>query len=156
MPISPEKQKLYPGGSLRSKEWQAIREQVRARSGDKCEQCGLENGSMVLRSVCGMFHFVEGLQFSNVGWICDSDTGAKDKHVHLMDTPSDQWRDAAVEVVLTVAHLHENDEATTNIDRLRHWCQRCHNKFDAKMRAVNARKTREKKTGQTNLFTHVQ
>jgi hypothetical protein len=51
MPISAEKQKLYPGGSLRSQAWQDIRAWVKTRSGDRCEgspahpECRAVNGA---------------------------------------------------------------------------------------------------------------
>lgn len=37
MPINPEKMKLYPGGSIRSPEWLAIRERILDRAGHVCE-----------------------------------------------------------------------------------------------------------------------
>lgn len=43
MPISPENMAKYPGGSIRSPEWLAIRERILERAGNKCEQCGIEN-----------------------------------------------------------------------------------------------------------------
>ncbi len=49
MPISAEKQKLYPGGSIQSKEWKAIRASIQERAGDKCEWCSVVNYSMVDR-----------------------------------------------------------------------------------------------------------
>jgi hypothetical protein len=49
MPISPDKMRFYPGGSIRSKEWLAIRERIRNRAGDGCEQCGVPNGEWVIR-----------------------------------------------------------------------------------------------------------
>lgn len=50
-------------------------------------------------------------------------------------------------VVLTVAHLDHVPENCAE-DNLRHWCQRCHLTYDAKHHAANARRTREKKSGQ--------
>jgi hypothetical protein len=50
MPISPERMKLYPGGSIRSPEWLAIRGRILARAGNCCEgnslfpECRAENG----------------------------------------------------------------------------------------------------------------
>ena len=50
MPVSREKQKLYPGGSLASRLWQDIKAWVRLRSGGHCEgspaypDCRAENG----------------------------------------------------------------------------------------------------------------
>lgn len=43
MPISAEKMKLYPGGSIKSPEWQAIRERIRIRASNCCEKCGVES-----------------------------------------------------------------------------------------------------------------
>lgn len=51
MPIRPDLMGLYPGGSISSPEWQAIRAEIRARSGGRCEgspafpDCSVENGS---------------------------------------------------------------------------------------------------------------
>jgi hypothetical protein len=45
-------------------------------------------------------------------------------------------------VVLTVAHLHEDDLETRDLARLRHWCQRCHNTFDAAARAAGIKARR--------------
>ena len=37
-------------------------------------------------------------------------------------------------VVLTVAHLEGEPLESRDIERMRHWCQRCHNTYDAPMR----------------------
>ena len=37
MPISAERMKLYPGGSIRSPEWKAIRASILERAGNCCE-----------------------------------------------------------------------------------------------------------------------
>ena len=50
MPISPENMAKYPGGSIRSPEWLAIRERILERAENKCEQCGVENYEIVARS----------------------------------------------------------------------------------------------------------
>lgn len=50
MPISPDRMKLYPGGSIRSPEWIAIRKRILERAGNRCEgnqlfpDCRAENG----------------------------------------------------------------------------------------------------------------
>lgn len=45
-------------------------------------------------------------------------------------------------VVLTVAHLDHDDLGTRDLSRLRHWCQRCHNGYDAKVRAAGVKARR--------------
>ncbi|MFC6790634.1 HNH endonuclease [Methylobacterium komagatae] len=37
MPVSASRMKLYPGGSIRSPEWLALREEILARAGGRCE-----------------------------------------------------------------------------------------------------------------------
>lgn len=50
MPISAERMKLYPGGSIHSKEWKAFRMELLERAGNRCEgtpqfpSCRAENG----------------------------------------------------------------------------------------------------------------
>ncbi|WP_202049821.1 hypothetical protein [Microvirga mediterraneensis] len=50
MPISAEKMKRYPGGSIRSPEWLAIRKAILDRAGNRCEgtpnrpECRAVNG----------------------------------------------------------------------------------------------------------------
>lgn len=45
-------------------------------------------------------------------------------------------------VVLTVAHLEHDDLETRDLTRMRHWCQRCHNTFDAPQRAAGIKARR--------------
>jgi hypothetical protein len=50
MPISAERMKLYPGGSIHSKEWKTFRAQILQRAEDACEgtpqhpECRAANG----------------------------------------------------------------------------------------------------------------
>lgn len=114
MPISAEKMKLYPGGSIHSKEWQEIRAAVAERSGWRCEK---SPAFPHCEAVHGEPHPVTG---SNV--------------------------------VLTVAHLFDDDHDTRDITRLRHWCQRCHLVFDGPKHAANAAATRRRKSPQGDLL----
>lgn len=50
-------------------------------------------------------------------------------------------------VVLTVAHLN-HDPRDNDLDNLKHWCQRCHNTYDASHR----RETRRKRNAVGDLF----
>jgi hypothetical protein len=54
-------------------------------------------------------------------------------------------------VVLTVAHLHDPSPMNCDDDNLAALCQRCHNRYDAQMRAANRRRTRATSGGQTEL-----
>lgn len=55
-------------------------------------------------------------------------------------------------VVLTVAHLEHDDLETRDLSRLRHWCQRCHNTYDAKMRAAGIKARRKAASADGDLF----
>ena len=53
MPISPENMVLYPGGSIHSPEWKAIRGEILERAKDKCEGCGVPNYAWIERDADG-------------------------------------------------------------------------------------------------------
>lgn len=55
-------------------------------------------------------------------------------------------------VVLTTAHLDHDELETTDISRLRAWCNRCHCTYDAKHHAQNARQTRHARKAIGELF----
>ena len=66
MPVSPERQREYPGGSLRSPEWLAIRAHILRRASHCCEACGVRNyrpnprtGSMVVLTIAHVDHDVQ-------------------------------------------------------------------------------------------------
>lgn len=53
-------------------------------------------------------------------------------------------------VVLTIAHL-DHDTSNNDPANLAALCQRCHLRYDAKLHAANARRTRERKSGQLRM-----
>lgn len=53
-------------------------------------------------------------------------------------------------VVLTIAHM-DHDETHADPERCRALCQRCHNKWDAPHRRVNAAHTRRAKSPQMDM-----
>lgn len=55
-------------------------------------------------------------------------------------------------VVLTVAHLHDDDLGTRNLTRLKHWCQRCHNNYDAPARAAGIKARKRMLAASGDLF----
>ena len=122
MPIKPENEKLYPGGSTRSPEWLAIRESILVRAGGKCEECGAPNRTVVLRDNQGRWDFRR----------------------HNIDCRE-------VLIVLTIAHL-DHDPGNSSDDNLRAWCQQCHNRYDQLHRQKNARVTRRKRLAAADMF----
>ena len=120
MPIRPENKARYP------KNWPEISASIRERAGNRCEKCQAPNGKKIGRGIgadVGRYWFD--------GEVRDAETGK------LLWYQLSQEFEAgpAVKVVLTVAHL---DHTPENCDpaNLRAWCQRCHNAYDAPMRAA--------------------
>lgn len=102
MPIRPENRARYPAN------WKTeIRPAILARAGNKCEGCGLENHSHIMRPVSGSSFLLK-----------------------------------RVKIVLTIAHLDHTPE-NCNHDNLRALCQKCHNTYDAPMRAANRKQRKQ-------------
>lgn len=125
MPISAEKMKLYPGGSINSPEWKAIRNRILERDGHACKLCHAPNGEVVHRDMAtGAWSYAP---FGNV---------------------------RTVKIVLTIAHFNQDttDNRDANLAAL---CQRCHNIIDAPWRRRNAAATRRAKSGQIDMLDRV-
>lgn len=112
MPIRPENVKRYPA------DWEAIRARILKRAANRCEgngiPCQVQNGAYGWRATDGSFQYVS----------MDKDEAIR-KAGHLK----------LIRIVLTIAHL---DHVPENCDpaNLRAWCQQCHNRYDAPMRAA--------------------
>ena len=122
MPIKPENMGRYPGGSITSPQWRAIREEVLERAGHRCEQCGAPNGATVLR--------VKGPDFAHwidpeTGVVRDADTGEHRGTLAWSSFPMGRY----CRIVLTIAHLdHDptNNGVPGNRPNLKALCQREH------------------------------
>lgn len=126
-PIRPEMKGKYPP----RKEWLAIRAEILARAGNQCEHCGIANYAVGFRNETdGMFTEVDN-------WPAGM-----------------QLADGMIRIVLTIAHLDHNPEnngTKCNRPNLKALCQKDHLTYDAHHHAMNARATRIKKKGQTEL-----
>ncbi len=130
MPIKPENKARYP------KNWPEIRERIRARSGDRCEWCGVKNYAIGYRKPDGAFVLL-GMTPEECGESCDA--------VALDGTK-------VIRIVLTVAHVHDHNPENCADDNLAHLCQRCHNKHDAPMRRQHAAQSRKAGRAIAELF----
>lgn len=132
MPI--KDRSLYPP----PKEWQAIRQRILERAKNCCEECGLKNGRMIVRSSEDKARYLlfDWEDYSTYRWPDGSP-------IRLSEVPEEYAGDP-IKVVLTISHQDHNpaNNADTNLKAL---CQRCHNRHDAAHRARNAKRTRATK-----------
>jgi 5-methylcytosine-specific restriction endonuclease McrA len=112
---------LYPAN------WKAISRGIRDRAGHRCEQCGVEDRTFIVRAADGVWR----------------------RHVHDGDCVGGDGCIGTF-IVLTVAHL-DHDPTHNAEANLRALCQRCHNRHDAAHRAANAARTRAAKRPQTRF-----
>lgn len=125
-------------------DWEAISKRIRfERANNRCEQCGVENGALIIRStVDGARYLVLDEQEHSYRW-------PNGTPIRLSEIPSEfPICRKETRVVLTVGHL---DHDTTNNDdgNLRSWCQRCHLRYDQALHTEHARITRLQKRDKT-------
>lgn len=128
MPIKPENAGRYPPN------WKELVEQVRARSGDRCE------GSPAFPAC----------RAPN-GWLRNNRTGELSDDGMLAEAWELADGDSVTLIVLTVGHLDHTPE-NCDLDNLRHWCQRCHLNYDAKHHAQSSYMTRRRGRAIADLF----
>lgn len=138
MPIKPENKARYPAN------WSDIRAEILRRAGDRCEQCNVQNHTRIAR---GQGEDAD-TYMTDDGCIYCANSG---KHLGFRRF-ADYDAGKMVGIVLTIAHLHDPDPANCDETNLAALCQRCHNKLDAPMRAVNAQATRRARKAVGDLF----
>lgn len=143
MPIKPENMARYPGGSIKSPEWRAIRKRIGERSGWRCETCGAPHMTIVAR---GSYGGRDAYMIVDTGEVFDAETGLKMAVMKLSSFGA--YR--VLKIVLTVAHLN-HDETCNEDGNLAHLCQRHHLRLDAKHHQRNAARTRRNRGGQLDL-----
>lgn len=143
MPIKPENKKLYPA------DWPQIRERIRSRAKDKCENCGVHDHSVGYRDEEGNFIPCSGnLIMEDYGSGIDPHTGSilevrKAKEMAEFQTQNDEMGNKYIVIICTTAHLDHNP-ANCDESNLRFWCQKCHNSYDVRHRKKTRRNTRMK------------
>lgn len=129
MPIRPENRARYP------KDWKAISAAVRAEAGNLCEWCKVPDGAMVLRGTYeGRAVWLE----ADASAFCPAHCAATGEVIEDATWDLCDYPKQPVRIVLTVAHLDHQPENCAR-ENLRALCQRCHNAYDAKMRAAGLR-----------------
>jgi len=131
MPIRPDNMGLYPGGSIHSPEWKAIRQEILQRALNQCEKCRAPNNRLIARG--------QG-QHANTYMLERGETFDADTGEYLgMSRSSEYCFGRMVQVVLTIAHL-DHDPTNNAPSNLKALCQLHHNRLDAKHRASSRRR----------------
>ena len=130
MPISKERQSRYPGGSIQSKEWRAIRFGIMERSGGSCEKCGVDNHSTIVRMEEGT-------------WL------PVDQYDATFGQGESKGRE--VKIVLTISH-YDHNPGNNDPANLRALCQRCHLDHDLPRHRRNRYWNRKRHLAGGNLF----
>lgn len=128
MPIKPENRARYP------KNWKQIVEQIRERSGDRCE---------------GSPDFPDCRRPN--GWLLNKRTDEVTNDGQLAEAWGLADGDPVVRIVLTTAHLDHVPE-NCQPENLKHWCQRCHLNYDKDHHAKTARATRRARLNTADMF----
>lgn len=132
-------------------DWAEIRAEILARAAYACEDCGVPNGTWI---------FSERREGKAAGWrgvlharwIQDvkgtpAESFAKGRRYLDLRTG-----DPVVQVVLTVAHVYDEDPMNVARWNLRALCQFCHNRLDAPRRAARRRRRRRGARAVKDLF----
>jgi hypothetical protein len=143
MPIKPENRALYPAN------WKTeIRPRILERAGNCCERCKVPNRARV-------FRFVEDgeafYQFPDDGRVFDAVSGAFVAWARVVDLPAGRY----VDIVLTIAHLHDHNPANCTDENLAALCQKCHLDHDRPMHQKNSAATRRAKSPTGDMFGEV-
>lgn len=139
MPLSPEQRARYPAN------WASeIRPSILLRANSSCERCNARNRTTVFRWV----DQGDAYYMYECGAVYCAETGEACGYARIYDLPSGRY----VQIVLTIAHLHDPDPANCDPANLAALCQRCHLQLDAPMHRVNAAATRRAKAATPDMF----
>lgn len=119
MPLREENRQRYPA------DWVDVVASVRARSGDRCESCDIPRGAWRL-TVPG-----EGDVVVVPG---PGNRLSREQRLQIKAAIARGAKPKKRPIRLTTAHLDHVPENCA-LDNLRHWCERCHNRYDAQTRA---------------------
>lgn len=139
MPIKPENKARYP------KDWKEVREAILERADNRCEQCRVANGDMIVRGIekdAGTFQRYEG-----DGEVYAALDGRYLGRCKASEYCGNKW----TRIVLTIAHLDHMPE-NCEPSNLKALCQRCHLAYDAEHHRINAAATRHARKAIADMF----
>lgn len=117
--------------------WPAMRAAVKARSGNRCERCGVWNHAVGARDRAGVWHDDEEI------------AGMNDTGLYVL---FGRLNPAIIRIVCTTAHRPGTSKMSTDLGDLEFLCQRDHLGQDRAHHMATARETRARKRGMASLF----
>ena len=119
MPIRPEMRSRYPA------DWQAIRELIRARAGNRCERCGVPNHVFAVRER------VLGAILADSWRVAKNKRDAEQLRTHwelsiYKTTGQTPVLHGPTQIICTVAHTPDPTPENCDPDNLEFLCQCCH------------------------------
>lgn len=133
-------------------DWDAISIAVREAAGNRCEKCGVTNGAIIFRSVCGKYWYDPAQD-------CYFEYPSGERAPDWFEA---EMRDKFTKVILTVAHLDATgdicqcEELTGmkcgDIEHLRSWCQACHLIYDGPRHVRNRQRNAMAQRAVGDLF----
>jgi protein-arginine kinase activator protein McsA len=100
---------------------------IRLRSGNKCEECGIPNGTIIQKGKRTPATDEQLQRFADL-------KAAGNTHQRALKKAD------LTQIVLTTAHLdHDKENENVSLERLRHWCQKCHLSYDSSRHQNNRR-----------------
>jgi len=146
MPISKHNMQHYPGGSIKSPEWLAIRARIQQRARFRCEECGVRDKAWGWRDQFGKFHYVNKTALKQTGY----DRPPFKLKIYFDET-SQPLLVKVIQIVCTTAHL--DNELTDHSDKnLRFWCQRCHLRHDYHQHKAASHRSRRARNALRDMF----
>jgi hypothetical protein len=143
MPIRPENKARYP------ENWHEISLAIRARAGNRCEDCAVPNHELGGRDSRGRWYKAapKGTNGLGLDWPVPGESSWCYR--------GEDWQLLRiVRIVLTVAHLDHQPENCAP-ENLKAWCQRCHNIYDAAMRRAGIQARERERMACSDLFEGV-
>jgi hypothetical protein len=157
MPIKKENTARYPAN------WKEIRTRILERAGYRCEECRVPHHAVGYRDTEGRFVPHAGNLVCDAAGRGEHPNGqrltyaearvfAAHNNDHYGAGRKSQWTDADGNrwfvVVLTIAHVENDDPSDCRDENLKSLCQRCHLSIDLPLHQRNAAATRRAKREQ--------
>ncbi len=122
--------------------WSLISRLIRfVRANNRCEKCGVLNGSFINRFKDGSYKYAFPVQLEEFYYLTKKQSYSTQQALTRLEL---------TKIVLTVAHI-DHDKNNNRFWNLAAWCQKCHLQHDIKQHVANRKYGRDHKTNNHKL-----